>query len=147
MTPKTKVFLIDDDNIFVMLTNKIIAGSGTDTEVTVFNDGKSAIDFIENNMNNTELLPDIILLDLNMPVMDGWGFMDEFAILLPFLRKIPTVNILSSSMAPHDLQRMSGIPYIDDYIVKPLTRTKFIDLVSNQEICCSRFSDMGVLML
>ena len=65
-------------------------------------------------------LPDIILLDINMPVMDGWQFMELFALLNPTLSKKIDVYMVSSSINKADIKRAKAITDISDFIVKPL---------------------------
>ena len=76
--------LVDDDDIFVYLTKKTIEQTNLVENIKVFTNGKSAFEFLLKNANNLELLPEIILLDLNMPIMDGWQFLEEFVKLQLF---------------------------------------------------------------
>ncbi len=73
-----KVYLIDDDDIFVFLTKKTILKVSEDVDVEVFSDGLQAITHLKQIYSKEELLPDVIFLDLNMPVMDGWEFLAEY---------------------------------------------------------------------
>ena len=76
---------------------------------------------------------DLMLLDLNMPVMDGWGFLREIEIVFPFLRKLPDLYVLTSSISPHDVARVRSISFVKDYYVKPLTREQFTWLINCSE--------------
>ena len=93
------IFIIDDDAITVFGIKKLLATVVTCTNITNFSNGKIAIEYFENLESNEEL-PDIIFLDLNMPIMDGWEFLEEF-IKLPIKQKI-TINIVTSSINRED---------------------------------------------
>lgn len=125
------VFIIDDDNLFVFLTKKIINTTNLETEIKEFGDGKYAIDYLKETIKSHELLPDIILLDLNMPIMDGWGFLEEYKTIEPEISKEIKLYIFSSSISPHDFDRAKGISQVKDYVIKPLFKEKFIEMVYN----------------
>ena len=81
-----------------------------------------AIEKLKENWNDSEILPDAILLDLNMPVMDGWQFLDEF-IHLPIKKEI-SIFIMTSSIDPADIEMAKKYDVIKDYIMKPITANK-----------------------
>ncbi len=130
MTPKTRIFLVDDDPIFRLLTKKTIANIGVNAEVVEFVNGQHVMEYLEQHMDSPAMLPDSIFLDLSMPVMDGWGFLREYEILLPFLRKSSKLYILSSSMSPIDVERARNIPFVKDYLVKPLNKIQLAELIT-----------------
>jgi CheY-like chemotaxis protein len=130
MTHKTRIFLVDDDPIFRLLTKKTITSTGINAEVIEFVNGQQAMEYIEQNMDKPAMLPDTIFLDLNMPVLDGWGFLREYEILLPFIRKTSKLYILSSSMSPIDVERAANIPFVKDYLVKPMTKQQITELIT-----------------
>lgn len=115
-----KVFLVDDDKIFVFLAKRIIAETKIETEVIVFGNGLEAIDYLKEIKAQPELLPDIILLDLNMPVMDGWEFLDEYIDLGIVLKKQVPIYVVSSSISPLDIEKAKNIDIVSDYIFKPI---------------------------
>ena len=121
--------LVDDDDIFVYLTKKTIEQTELVENIRVFSNGKSAFEFLLENANNHDLLPEIILLDLNMPLMDGWAFLEEFVALKPNIGKQITIYIITSSISPHDIDRAKGISAVSDYLIKPVTKEKFVDLL------------------
>lgn len=121
--------LVDDDDVFVYLTKKIIEQTDLVERIKIFKNGWDAIKFIKENAGNPDLLPDIILLDLNMPIMDGWSFLEEYILLRPKFGKKITIYIVTSSISPHDIDKAKGINAVSDFIIKPVTKEKFIELL------------------
>lgn len=124
------IALIDDDDTFVFLTKKVIEQTNLVEQIKVFGNGRDAINFLKENSGNPDLLPEIILLDLNMPIMDGWQFLEDYILLKPKIGKKITIYIISSSISPHDIERAKGINAVSDFIIKPVTKEKFIALLS-----------------
>ena len=79
--------IIDDDKFYSYIAEKIIYNSGQVNKVIIFKNGLDAINFLKVNTDTPDLIPDIILLDLAMPVMDGWHFLEEYILLKPNLDK------------------------------------------------------------
>lgn len=128
------LFLIDDDEIFLFLTQKELEKTALVNRFKPFLNGQQAIEYLKANSKDAGQLPDFILLDLNMPVMDGWQFLKEFKALQPGLAKKSKVYILSSSISPSDIQKAKSFPVVADYLVKPLKRDRFTELVKNQAL-------------
>lgn len=129
MTTIKNLFLVDDDKIFTFLTTKIIAKNNLVEEVKVFSNGLDVLNFLTENAGNPALLPEIILLDLNMPIMDGWQFLERYIELLPKIDKKIKIYVLSSSIFPEDIDKAKTIGAVSDYIVKPLTGEKLINIL------------------
>jgi CheY-like chemotaxis protein len=129
------IFLIDDDLIYTYLSKRIIATTGIKTSVSEFSDGLQAIDFLKDNMNQTEMLPDIIFLDLNMPVMGGWDFLQEYASVKSGIKKEILLYIVSSSISPYDLERAKKIDEVTDFISKPLSKDKVFEIIERYAWC------------
>lgn len=129
MTTLKTLTLVDDDDIFVFLTTKIIEQTNLIDLIKVFGNGLDAINFLKENKNNVDALPDIILLDLSMPIMNGWQFLEEYNKLNPTIGKKITIYICSSSISPDDITRAKTISEVSDYIIKPITKDKLIDLI------------------
>jgi CheY-like chemotaxis protein len=121
--------LIDDDSVYQFLTTKVISETKLVDLVKVFSNGLEAIDFFKSVEDEREKLPDVILLDLTMPIMDGWDFLEEYVKLQPTFKKKITLYIVSSSIAPSDMIRARSIGAVSDFIVKPITKDKFLSIL------------------
>jgi CheY-like chemotaxis protein len=117
---KRSIWVIDDDPIYQIIMKKIIAKSDIFSSICSFPNGKEAINELKKNINNNDFFPDIILLDIEMPIMDGWGFMDEMAILKSQINSKISIYILSSSIAIEDKERAKNNSCILGYMSKPI---------------------------
>ena len=124
-----RVFLIDDDAVFVFLTKKVIERSGATVVLTVFTNGQEGIEFIKRIASDPTQLPDVILLDLNMPVMDGWDFLLAYQEIE--LAKPIALYIVSSSISPYEVERAKHIKEVKEFIVKPIAKEKFIEIIAH----------------
>ncbi len=131
MNQLKNILLVDDDDVYVFLTKIIIEETELVDRISVFGNGKSAIEFLEKNANDLSQLPEIILLDLSMPILDGWGFLEEYILLKPKLGKKITIYIISSSISPHDLKRAKEISEVSDFIIKPISKMKFVEMIKS----------------
>lgn len=123
MTPEITICLIDDDDVYQFVMKKLIQGLDRPQvkKILSFGDGEQAMEYITNNIANHSELPNIILLDINMPIMDGWQFMDEYVKLKPRIGKKIIIYMVSSSKNEEDLEHAKHIAEISDYLVKPVT--------------------------
>src|SRR6476620_6112712 len=100
---KKIIWVIDDDVIYQTIIKKLIQKSGAYSEHFSFPNGNEAISTLKKTLEeDSNNLPDIILLDINMPVLDGWEFMDEFQSLKSKINKKINIFIVSSSIAVED---------------------------------------------
>lgn len=121
--------IIDDDPIFVFGTKKIMQKFNFCNNFIVYNNGQIAFEGIKNLLSKNEEIPDIILLDLNMPILDGWGFLAEF-ITLPISKKI-TIYIVTSSINPIDINKAKTYESVSNYIIKPITRNSIVEIINH----------------
>ncbi|MDT0650736.1 response regulator [Autumnicola edwardsiae] len=111
--------IIDDDPIFVFGAKKIMQFADFCNSFMVYHNGEEAINGLKSIILAKEKLPDIILLDLNMPIMDGWQFLDEFT-QIPTEHEI-TIYIVTSSIDPEDINRAKSYNRVTNYLVKPIS--------------------------
>lgn len=129
MSPNQKICIIDDDEIYIFLMKKSFAAMGIHQEVISFLNGADALEELLHLKNNQEDLPGIILLDINMPIMDGWEFLNEFRkIQSENSSKIP-IYIVSSSIANEDIEKSKQYPEIIDYLSKPLELETIVSII------------------
>ena len=126
------VCIIDDDLIHQFIMKKLVRDINCDKEkkILVFSNGLEGITYLKNTIDKKEDLPDIILLDLNMPVMDGWGFLNEYEDLFPRLGKKIEIYILSSSDNPRDIERVKEYQRVSGYLIKPITEEELEKLIT-----------------
>ncbi|QRM88827.1 response regulator [Lacinutrix sp. WUR7] len=125
------VCLIDDDPIFIFAIKRIFKTSNVCENFTVYNNGEDAISGLLQTIGAGKDIPDLILLDLNMPIMDGWQFLDEF-VKLKMSENI-TLYIVSSSVDPVDFMKAKEYELIKDFLVKPITSETLMSLAKDLE--------------
>lgn len=120
---KNKItYLIDDDKLSIRLMSMLISKKKFCEEIVSFCNAELALETLKINCNTPQTLPDVILLDLNMPILDGWQFLDEFS-LLP-LEKDISIFIVTSSIDPSDIEMAKNYKMVKSYIMKPITAQK-----------------------
>ncbi len=123
--------IIDDDPIFVFGIKKIMDLVGFCNGFMVFGNGQEALNNLKAIISANEKLPDVILLDLNMPILDGIQFLEEF-IKIPCKKKI-IIYVVSSSVDPEDIQLAKSFKNVSDYIVKPISVKKLKEILKDIE--------------
>lgn len=130
MSLKT-IWVIDDDPIYQIIVNKIIQKSELFSSVSSFINGKDAIDALKKSLENNEMPPNIILLDINMPIMDGWEFMEEMVLLKSQINELIHIYIVSSSIAFEDKSKAKNYSEIIAYLSKPVNSNDLILIAAN----------------
>lgn len=119
-----KILCVDDDPITLMLCKKVIAKANFSEEIESAKDGVEALKFFDSlteNGSKSETYPELIFLDLNMPIMDGWEFLDEFSKNLTQSFPKTKIIVLSSSIDPKDINKSKSYPMVLDFLPKPIT--------------------------
>lgn len=114
---------VDDDDIAQFYTHSIIEDADfIENSLSVF-DGQKAIDFFEQLLKNNHLtnIPELVLLDINMPIMDGWEFLQVFSRKFRPEFQDVKIAIVSSSVNPADFEKAKEYPFVIDFISKPIT--------------------------
>ena len=116
------VFVVDDDKIYHFIIKKLLLSNNINVNPAFYENGKEAIDEIKDKLNKGENTPDLILLDINMPVLDGWQFLEEYKKLKEFIKNEIIIYIISSSDNVTDKNRAKDFETeIKDYYLKPMT--------------------------
>ncbi len=115
------VMLVDDNDTDNFISQKIIELTGFSKKIIVKNSGKSALEYLQTNENDADNLPELIFLDINMPIVDGFVFLFEFERFSDLLKNKCKIAILSSSDNKRDIERIVDNQYVIKYITKPLT--------------------------
>jgi len=129
MKNNRNVCIIDDDEIYQYTMSLNLKSLDSVNEIKVFNDGLEANNFMLDNLNNPEELPDIIFLDINMPVMDGFQFMEEYEKIKSKLTKNIIIYMISSSVDPVDIEKATQINAISDYLTKPIRQQQLRNIL------------------
>lgn len=130
MNKMPNILLIDDDDIFIFLTKRMLMNTGLVKTIDVCKNAIDAVQFL-NNSEESEIT-DIIFLDLNMPGMDGWEFLENYQLLLPKMKIAPILYVISSSIAENDYERAMNIPGVSGYLSKPLQLTQIKTLLQQR---------------
>jgi len=120
------IYIIDDDPITVFGIKKVLSTIVLCDSISTFINGQLALNEINNISENNKTFPDVIFLDINMPIMDGWQFLDEL-IKIPLKKKIK-INIVTSSIDPYDKKKTTSFKKKTQhsiyYINKPIQKTE-----------------------
>jgi response regulator RpfG family c-di-GMP phosphodiesterase len=123
------ILLVDDDEINNFISIKLIKKALISTEIMACLNGKFAIDqLVSIQKKDPNQLPDYILLDINMPIMNGWEFLDEYKRLNIDPSGKSKIFIISSSVFSNDINKARSYPLVKDFISKPLNVEKIVEL-------------------
>lgn len=134
-----KVLCIDDDQITLVLCDMVIKKAGFASEVITAKNGREGLAwfsayFSKTNTGPKPEPPRLIFLDLNMPVMNGWDFLEDY--LMKYSDRLPEtrVVIVSSTVNPEDFSRSNRYEIVIDFINKPLTTEGLEELMQHDEL-------------
>jgi CheY-like chemotaxis protein len=114
------VMLIDDSDIDNYVNEKVLRNNKIGEIIVTKKSAEEALEYLGELKNSPEEFPDIIFLDIRMPVMDGFGFLERFDLLPENVKKKCKIFMLSSSNDPADVERANKNPYVIKYFTKPL---------------------------
>lgn len=120
MATYKSVMLVDDNEIDNIINEKIIEANSFADSILVFQTGQEALDYLANHQDNEEALPEIVFLDINMPIMDGFQFLEDFENFSDTVLSKCKIIMLSSSISPKDIDRAASSRYVKKYLNKPL---------------------------
>ncbi len=134
-----KVFCIDDDLITLALCEMVLKKALFAEEVITAKNGKEGLNYFSalfsKNGTSDKTAPQLIFLDLNMPVMNGWDFLEEYLMKYADRLQDTKVVIVSSTVNPEDFSRANRYDIVIDFINKPLTVEGIEELMTNEVVC------------
>lgn len=125
-----KACIIEDNPASVFWIKELMEEANFAETILVYNNGQAAYEQLSNSIQDAAQTPDIIFLDLNMPVMDGWQFLQAFTRLQP--TKEILIYILTSSVDPEDTVKALQYKNVTGYLVKPITETELKKILLQQ---------------
>lgn len=132
-----EIIMIDDDSIVRMVGKRILKNLDFLSPVTQFENGLQGIEYIKEKISKKELTagqPILILLDINMPIMDGWGFLDAFKELEVEDKNHFAISIITSSIDSSDRAKAFSYEEVLDYIQKPLAAKDLLDFLKKHDL-------------
>ncbi|WP_343533684.1 response regulator [Pedobacter sp.] len=129
-TPSSKINLlvIDDDDINIFIISKIVEKTGYDVEICAKHNGQLAIDYIKDLVDSQQALPQLVLIDINMPILNGWEFIEAFEAL--DLKATNDMYMLSSSVYENDIEKAKSYKSVKGFISKPLSIDRLKELLA-----------------
>ena len=126
------VYIIDDDVVFHLIMKKLFQKTNLKLSANYFKNGLEALEKLRNQNLETEEIPDLILLDINMPICDGWQFLEEFKNISESIKNRIKIYLVSSSNNEADINRSKQYQdIVDKYYFKPLTVQNFESMFEN----------------
>ena len=126
------VLLVDDDEATNFLNTMILEKAEFAEKIVVAKNGKEALDILSSRDKNSSdhPVPDLILLDINMPIMNGWDFLNHYHQLQPQLKAKTVLIMLTTSLNPEDKEKAETNPDINGFENKPLNNSKLENIIS-----------------
>lgn len=124
-------YLIDDDDLGIYLTEQLLRAEGFSNTICTFQSAREALEMLVKGKKET--VPQVVFLDLNMPLMNGWQFLDALAPYEEKLRGKCHIYILTSSLALTDLEKSKRYGLVEGLIHKPLDRREIRAIQSQLE--------------
>src|SRR3954466_8644284 len=116
------ICVIDDNDVYECVMKNSISKLNPNIKILAYLNGEEGIKSIKNMIDKNQPLPDVILLDINMPIMDGWEFMNEFIKIKSKLPRVIPIYLTTSSLDASDIDKAKKYEDITGFLSKPIDR-------------------------
>lgn len=128
-TKNLLIAIIDDDEIYRFTSTLLLQKINPTTQIVEFSDGELALNYFRELPAEGSAWPDIVLIDINMPILDGWSFLELVQVIVNKPSQKPAFFMVSSSIDPRDVEKVKDYPALQGYLEKPLDYDKMSDLM------------------
>lgn len=125
-----KVMIIDDNALDLYIAAKLITNNNFSKHILEYNNASTALEYLAENQENEDLIPQIIFVDIYMPSMDGFEFVENYKLLSPTLTDNCKIIMVSSTIDDRDIFRAKQDRSISLFAVKPITKSVFDKILS-----------------
>lgn len=129
MEESNKVFLIDDDRLSNFVNRSILRSIGLGFKVFPFENAEDGLQKLKELIAAKLPLPELILLDINLPIMDGWEFLVEYDKLIPEMQTRAMIYMLTASVDKRDMEKADSSPHVTGIITKPFRVEKLSEIL------------------
>jgi CheY-like chemotaxis protein len=126
--------VIDDNAVDLYLAREFIGKCNFSEKVISMQSAKAALEYLESFANSPEKLPGLIFLDIKMPEIDGFGFLEQFEHLPSIVTSATAIMMLSSSNDPYDIERAESNPFVKKFITKPVNKEKLHEITARKMV-------------
>ena len=123
-----RVMVVDDNIIDQMITTRILKTHYEYDEIMIVHSAVEALEYIDRHLDNLALLPNLILLDLDMPLMNGFGFLERFNKYCNVIKSKCAIVVLTASDVKNDLEKIKFHPQVSKLIAKPLNKSSLYQI-------------------
>lgn len=126
------ICVIDDNDVYQFVMKNSINKLNPNIKILAYLNGEEGIESLKEMIENKQPLPDVILLDINMPIMDGWEFMNEFIKIKPKLPRVMPIYLTTSSLDASDIDKAKSYEDITGFLSKPIDRHTLLKITQSQ---------------
>jgi len=126
-----KLLVIDDGEVDLYIIDKLLKRNNVFPDHIMISDSEAAINLLEQHVDNSELLPDVILLDWIMPCLNGFQFLERFKKIFPAFKKNIEIFVMTCSVYLKDKKAAEKYPFVKAVLIKPLTSDQLVRMYLN----------------